>query len=202
MVDPNPVLDEANPTASVGLASAARLCEILGLNIELEQPAFFYERGWGNKALGAKPIVCSWTLTLADRNGRPTSITFDLFDDDSPLALGLDDKHSSITDLINNPHTLTLSRPQDKQPRVLPIYVDGAELPPRQQRLSRRVRLDVTGIRPLAGGLSATVREPSNGAAEASRKLRAKTLARRIHRYNPRASVRDKAHFEALRPPH
>ena len=66
---------------------------MLGIELRLEMPSFYYRRGWGNKAaLGAKPGVCSWTLTIADRHGKQTSFTFDLFDDDSPLSIGLDDK--------------------------------------------------------------------------------------------------------------
>lgn len=123
MVDSNPVLEEGNPLSSGGIRAAATLFHILGITFNLELAQRSYSRGWGNKALDAKPTLCSWTLSLLDINEEPTDIVFDLFDDNSPLAVGLDDKNFSETDLLSKPPVLTLALPPDDGIRVLPIYI-------------------------------------------------------------------------------
>lgn len=82
-IDPNPELDEGNPFSSSGIEAGAQLYHILGIRLELDPARHEYARGWGGKALVVKPIRCCWTLPLQDINGRQTTITFDLFDDDS-----------------------------------------------------------------------------------------------------------------------
>lgn len=125
-----------------------------------------FSRGWGGKALGSKPVRCRWTLFIQDLNGLPTSIPFDLFEDDSELAIGLNDKAFSSTNLLTAPPKLTLSRPQDDGSRVLSVYLDGVD------PFKARLRLDVTLLPRLSRALIAT-----------PLLLRPRSLAKRIHRY-------------------
>lgn len=59
------------------------------------------------------PVMCSWLLTVQDLQGRPVLFRFDLFDDCSPLILGLDVKQYAKTDFIFDPPCLTIRRPTD-----------------------------------------------------------------------------------------
>lgn len=64
MVDPNPVLDEGNSLSSGGLRAAAALCDVIGIRFNFDPAQLSYSRGCGDKALGSKPVLCYWTLSL------------------------------------------------------------------------------------------------------------------------------------------
>ena len=138
---------------------------------------FYYRRGWGDKSLGAKPVVCSWTLNIADLRGNPTTLTFELFDEDSPLSVGLNDKQCSVTDLLSATPTLTLARPQDRMHRTIPIYLDDVGTEGTHGQLKRRLLLDVVGFRTAASLPASSVSTPRTN-------MRPTTLGKRIHRYS------------------
>lgn len=96
-----------------------------------------------------KLVRCCWSLLLKYLNSRQTFITFDLFDDDSELAIGLNYKALSCTDLLSTPPNLTLNRPNDKVPRVLPVYLDKVD------PYKARLLLDVTKLPRLTRALAA-----------------------------------------------
>ena len=179
--DPNPILDEGNPMTGGSITAAAVLCDLMGIELVLDPAPFNYKRGWGHNGLGASKVVCSWTLTIEDVNGLPVSFRFDLCDDDSPLSIGLNVKAESITNLIDNPPTMTIQRKGDKGRRVLPIYMDpldsSTQTKERATLMKRRVRLDVTGFNITSKGLMST------GTIERARNLRPSTFARRLHRF-------------------
>lgn len=116
-------MDDGNPTSTGSIGAALRLCDILGICLQLDPPEFYYSRGWGCQGLGASPVICCWTIAVQDINGRVTYITFDLFDDDSPLIIGLDLIRYGISDFVSVQLTLTFKRPTDDHMRCLPIYI-------------------------------------------------------------------------------
>lgn len=101
--DPNPILDDGNPTSTGSIASASRLCDLVGISISLDPPRNIYRRGWGCEGLEPTTVICSWTLTLQDLEGKVTHVTFDLFDDDSPLIIGLYVTKYGRTDFLSDP---------------------------------------------------------------------------------------------------
>lgn len=103
--------------------NAATLCDMLGIPLLLDPPRDLYMHGWGQDCLDPKLIECSWTLTLHDIDGQPTSFTFDLVEGDSPLLLGLDIKQHSNTMNITTPRYIKFKRPEDKSPRRFVSYI-------------------------------------------------------------------------------
>lgn len=98
------------------------LCDALCIQLKLEPPCNRYYHGWGQACHDPKPIVCSWMVTVYDRNEMPTSITFDLLQGGSPLVIGLDiSRHSNVHNLNKTPY-IEISRPADNNPRMLNTY--------------------------------------------------------------------------------
>lgn len=54
-MDPNPILDEGNPTSTAGLHAIIRLCASLGRRVELDPPHAEYSRGWALVLLTHRP---------------------------------------------------------------------------------------------------------------------------------------------------
>lgn len=123
--------------------------------------------GWGEDCLGAKPIVCSWTLTIHDVTGKPTALTFDLVQGNSPLIVGMDVRAYCNTYNLGDQKYISLKRPTDTQQRTLFTY-----LVPDDSRL----RLDIAPhplsfVSTLLGNVSTTAaRTPL-------------VFIKRIHRY-------------------
>lgn len=69
------------------------------------------------------PVICSWTLALQDMNGHPTFLSFDLFDDNSPLIIGLDVSRYATTDFLSDSPRISFRRPSDNETRIFPIYI-------------------------------------------------------------------------------
>lgn len=71
----SPILDEDNPNSTGSLASAAAICDVLGIPLGVDAPSFHYERGLRHEELSPASVICSWTLIIEDLKGRPTSLT-------------------------------------------------------------------------------------------------------------------------------
>lgn len=93
-------------------------------------------------------------------------ISFDLFDDESELAIGLNDNEFSSTDLLTSTATLTLSRSCDDFPRVFSVYLDNRD------QYKARLRLDATRMPRISHALMAS-----------RLKVRPRTMPKRTHRY-------------------
>lgn len=102
------------------------LSAALGISFEVDPPRHIYARGWGFDCLNSHPVVCSWSIIVQDLNDRPIEITFDLFDDSSPLVIGLDLKQYTTTDNFN--FRLIIKRPTDKEERTLRTYMTNNSL--------------------------------------------------------------------------
>lgn len=59
-------------------------------------------------------------------NGHPTFLTFDLFDDASPLIIEVEKSLYESTDFLAHPPVLTFRRPTDNGTRRLPIYISSS----------------------------------------------------------------------------
>lgn len=127
-----------------------------------------YSRGWGDRSLDAQHVICSWTVIVQDLNNNPVSLTFDLTNDDAPITIGLDVQQFSKRDFCIPEPFLTIHHPQDSNPKSLPIYVKG------RNSLTKRAYLDLIGLTPTSGALTATV---------SGLTIRPTTMARRLHRY-------------------
>lgn len=93
--------------------------------LSLDTPRMIYMRGWGSKGLCTSPVLFSLTLLIKYLNGHLTFLTFDLFDDASPLIIGLDLSRYASTEFLAHPPVLTFGRPTDIGPRRLPIYISS-----------------------------------------------------------------------------
>lgn len=165
--DPNPILDEGAPTSTGGIDNAIVLCDVLGITLSLDPPRERYYQGWGEDCLGAKLIVCSWTLTTQDIAGKPTALTFDLVQGKSPLIIGQDIRQYCNTFNLTEQKYIRLKRPTDDAERYLYTYLVPGD---------SRLRLDVAP-HPLS------VKRTLLGNIHSSAKRAPLTLCKRIHRY-------------------
>lgn len=166
-MDPNPILDEGNPTSTAGMPAIIELCDIIGREVHLDPPHAEYSRGWGPNAADTARVIASWTLMMQDMNDQTTSIRFDVTDDESPITIGMDVKLYSITDNIASPSQIVIKRPHDSAPRILETYASG------RTRLDTRLRLLVAPIPPVSRSMLGKTPLPQS--------MRALTLAKRIH---------------------
>lgn len=105
---------------------------------------------------------------MQDLNDQTTSLTFDLVQDDSPIALGMDVSQHSVINFSSEYPTMTIARPNEKSPWVLSIYVDGAS------KFQIRGRVLIILIAHVTSSLMAT-----NAVSATSRPM---TTAKRVHR--------------------
>lgn len=167
-------MEEGNPTSTGGIKAAIHLRDVLGYKLFAEKPRDKYERGWGVDCLGAKEIMCSWTLSIQDINNNVTHLTFDLTDDDSPLTIGMDVKLYYVTDNLSSQSNLRFNRPFDNGPRIFYTYVTGDD------KFNRRLRLAITPIIPIVPSLLDNT--------EPQKQQRMNTLAKRLHRLTHESS--------------
>ncbi|CDF33830.1 unnamed protein product [Chondrus crispus] len=121
--DPNPIFDVGAPTSTGGLNQVTHICDVLGITLNVEPPRSEYMHGWGIDCLDAKQVVCSWNVTIADTEGKPTSLTFDIVEGDSPLVIGLDiGRHTDSHNLTDKPF-IKILRPHDNAPRRFNTYI-------------------------------------------------------------------------------
>lgn len=139
-----------------------RLCAAMDIQFQPERPRSRYHRGWGNECIKPKPVLCSWSVSFKDIHNQPIELTFDLFDDESPLTIGLDIRRYSVTDMTSKPATMTIKRPEDSKPRTVEVYVTSS-------RYNSRAHMRITYM--MKSLLSAN-----------SQHIRPTTLAKRLHR--------------------
>lgn len=87
--DLNPLRDEGSLTSTGSIHPALALWDVIGFSFNAESPRRVYHCGWSYDGLLAPPIVCTWTLSRHDVNGRLTHLSFDLADEKLPLILDL-----------------------------------------------------------------------------------------------------------------
>ena len=99
------------------------LCDVLGIPLELDPPREVHLHGWGDTCLGARQVVCSWTLTVHGTQGKPISLTFDLVPGSSPLIVGNDVRQYCNTYNLEEQPYLRIRRPTDDGDRYLLTYL-------------------------------------------------------------------------------
>ena len=99
------------------------LAEDLGIPLNLKPPKESYWRGWGDECTNAKPIIATWTFTVLDIYGRPTTLSYDLTEGRAPLITGLDVKKYSDTCNLSDPPFVKIKRPSDNAPRYFYTYL-------------------------------------------------------------------------------
>ena len=107
---------------------------MLGIPFEIDPPRERYYHGWGDECLGARMIVYSWTITIHDVHGKPTSFTFDLVSGNSPLILGQEIREHCNTFNLANEKYIQMRRPHDDDYRYHYTYLLPSD---------RRLRLDI-----------------------------------------------------------
>lgn len=58
----------------------------------------------------------------------PTTLRFDVTEDESPIVLAMNLKRHSVTDNISVPSRIIIDRPHDRNPRILQMYTSGDTL--------------------------------------------------------------------------
>lgn len=91
--------------------------------MELSQIHDHYYVGWGENGANAKPVLYNWTFVVNDIMSVPTSFSFDLVQEKSPLIIGLDQKKYSDTMNQQQPTTIVLNRPQDIKQKTFFTYL-------------------------------------------------------------------------------
>lgn len=125
-LDMNPILDKVNPSYTSSLEAAARLCDVLGIPLDFHPPTAHYCLRWCINGHASLPALCSWTLCTQDLHGRVTHLTVDLFDDDSPLLVGIDVHEYSAINFTIDPAIILFKEPTEDEQRCFPIYIRGA----------------------------------------------------------------------------
>ena len=121
--DPDPIFDPEASTSTAGLNQATHLCDVLGVPLDVQPPRANYTHGCGEQCLNPKLLVGAWYTTIADRNGKTTSFTFDVVLGDSPIVIRLDvAQQIDRQNLTNAPH-IKILRPTDNAPRKLNTYI-------------------------------------------------------------------------------
>lgn len=166
MSDPNPIIDEGNPTSTAGILSVVKLCDILGREMSLEMPRARYLRGWGPNSSDAVERVAAWTLYLKDMHGESVALTFYVTIDGSPIVIGMYIKRFTVTDNLVSPPQIKMERPSDKGTRRMETYMRTDE------PLQIKLRLLVVPDR-CTKELIGKTRKPLN--------IRPLTLSKRIH---------------------
>ena len=133
----------------------------------LEPPREKYLHGWGDECLGARMTVCSWTLTINDIQGRPTSFTFDLVPGVSPLILGQEVREYCNTFNLAEQKYAEMRRPFDDAYRYLFTYLVTKD---------RRLRHDIAP-HPLSS------KRTLLGNINSNAKIEQLAFCKRVHRY-------------------
>lgn len=160
-------MDEGNPTSTASAGSIRRLCDIIGRPVKIEKARSDYRRGWGPYGSDSMPIIGLWSITIQDINDKPTTLDFDVTDDDSPITVGMDVQRYCVTDNLSTPRRVVMKRPRDTDRRTLNTYISGFS------PLEHRLRLEIT---PIPCATNALI-----GHARRRPDIRPATLAKRIH---------------------
>ena len=111
--------------------------------------------------------VCSWSITVHDNAGKPTSFTFDLVPGNSPLILGQEVRAYCNTFNLAEQRYIQMRRTYDDDYRYLFTYIVPQD---------RRLRLDLAP-HPLS------TKETLLGNIHANAKRQPLAFCKRVHRY-------------------
>lgn len=165
--DPNPIIDEGAPTSTGGTIEAAALCDMMAIPFEVHRPRAEYLHGWGTDCAGARPIKCTWHVTVMDTCGWPVTFEFDLVEGNSPLIIGLDLKRYSDTCNRSTPRTITFKRPNDVRVYTMYTYIED----------------DYTGCARLRMELVPHTKSIMRSMMTPTDKRRELTMAKRVYRF-------------------
>lgn len=108
VADPNPIIDEGNPTSTAGLHSVLALCKFSGMSSKRLLSKSAYQRGWVPTGASASPLIAAWELIVQYIDYNPVALRFDVTPDDSPITLGKYVKPFSITNKVSRPTYMSL----------------------------------------------------------------------------------------------
>lgn len=94
--DPNLLIDKRNPTSKEVIISIITLSELLGRKVRLGYPRARYNCGWRPKGADPSDIIAPWELYYKDMDYKLVELTFDVPNDDIPVGMGMDIKHSKL----------------------------------------------------------------------------------------------------------
>lgn len=134
-VDPNPIYDSGSPCCTAGTNSAARLCDLLEIDLTMHAPREEMVHGWGEQGLGAESFVGCWELTIFDQEQRPCTILFDLLPGNSSIIIGLDIGKYAIQNNIADSPFICFCRPHHSSPRTFSTYIAADPNKPRCNRI-------------------------------------------------------------------
>lgn len=172
MKDPNPVYDPGAPRSIGGMHNAARLCEVLEIDFEIQPPQDLYMHGWGEQCHDPKPVIGVWEITLLDVNRNPCTLCFDLIEGDSVLVVGLDVGKFALQDNISQITTLKIKRPEDNSVRIFETYISIED----SNQIVQRLRIE------LAARPSTCVRSLMSSTLTTRARREPILFAKRIHR--------------------
>lgn len=110
------------------MLNARAHCDILGISLSLDPPSQNYEHSWAQDCHDARRIFVSRKSTSTDRTHSPTTLTLDLFREESPLIVGLDvTQHANLINL-SNPGYIDIKRPCDSRTLSMYTYI-SADMP-------------------------------------------------------------------------
>lgn len=95
----------------------------MGLALSVEQSRERYFHGWVLNCGDAKQVVCTRNLIVMLTQKKPTVISFDLVEGDSPLIIGIDAKRYAEPFKTTKPPKLVIRMPSDTLQRVLYTYI-------------------------------------------------------------------------------
>lgn len=147
--------------------NAAAICNLLGIPFVVQAPRAEYMHGWGTDCAGARPIKCTWEITVMDAANWPVSLIFDLVEGKSPIILGMDIKRFSDTCNRTTPTTIKFKRPEDVRVYTMHTYIA------KDQMGCERLRLELV---PHQKSTMTTMMS----ASDRNRELH---MAKRIHRF-------------------
>lgn len=121
------------------MINAMVLCDQPGIPFTVDRPRAQFLHGWGDTCERAKPIRCSWSLTVMDANDWPVTLTLDLVEGISQLIVGMDIFSFISSDTYNRTwtHSINFKRPHDVRVFVLYTYIADDESG------NRRIRLQI-----------------------------------------------------------
>lgn len=103
--------------------NATELCDALAIQLKLEELRDTYMYGLGDRCADAKVVARSWSLTIIDVNGYPTTPIIHLVRGKPPVMIGMDVKHYSNTCNRTTQKSTTYRRSDDVGPYTLHKYI-------------------------------------------------------------------------------
>lgn len=137
---PNLVYDPNAPRSIGWINGAAKLIDILKINLDFKQAKSLYLHGWGEQCIYPKPVVGVLEINLLDIHGNLYNFWFDLVNGDSIIVNGLDVGRLAIQENISDKATLRVSRPRDSSELVFANYFSTED----ENQTVERIRIQVS----------------------------------------------------------